>query len=151
MMRHDYNDLLMNDAMNSTNEISRLRNAIIFMAILICIPFLLKLLYALPLKDSYLWYCGIFASFYILGNLIIRPFVFRNNAFLPRLFYSLALGTAFMPIIYTIFRILHLPILIFYFVIGLSLVWIVLSLKDFKIAANYDISLKDVISFGILI
>lgn len=130
-----------------TIEENRMTGPIIFFVMLFCPLCLLTPMYSLPVKDSLLWGCGVFLLFYVPGNLLIRQYVFRNNHFLHRLFYSLALGMAVMPVIYTLFRKLQVPNAFFFFMIGASLAWLVLLKKDIRPMRDCVISKYDAVAF----
>lgn len=112
--------------------ITGLKVVLVPIAIFICLAFSLKLLYSIPLKDSFLWYVGIFLYFYIPGSLLLRFIGFKKDEYFISLFHSIALGAALMPLIYMILRRISHPELLYPFIIIMLLVWLTLTASDSK-------------------
>lgn len=132
--------------------IKGLKVVLILIAIFICIALLLNLLYSLPLKDSFLWYAGIFFCFYIPGNLLVRYIGFDKDEYFVNFFHSTALGTALVPLVYTIMRRLSHPEFLYVFVIVMFLFWFILNIHKFKDKkGDVYTSPKDLLSTLVLI
>ncbi len=112
--------------------IKGLKVVLILPIIFICIAFLLNLLYSLPIKDSLLWYAGVFLCFYIPGNLLVRYIGFNKDEYFINFFHSIAIGAALMPLVYTILRRASLPELMYLFGIVMFLLWFIIAIMDFK-------------------
>jgi hypothetical protein len=127
------------------STINGLKVILISLVIFFCLAFLLKLLYSLSIKDSLLWYVGIFFSFYIPGSLLLRSLQLNNNEYFINLFHSLALGAALMPLVYSTLRWISLPELGYALGIGMFLVWSLLFKRDIrKRKINIYTSLADI-------
>jgi len=121
-------------------------------AIFLCLAFLLKILYSLPIRDSFLWYAGVFFCFYIPGNLLVRYIGFNKDEYFVNFFHSVALGAALMPLFYTIMRWLSRPELLYVFIIFMFLFWFIPNIREFKEKkGNIYTSPKDLISILVLI
>lgn len=116
------------------------------------LAFFLKLFYLVPIKDSLLWYVGVFFCFYIPGNLLVRFSDENNEEFFIGLFHSLALGTALTPLFYIILRKISHPELAYLFGIVIFLVWLLLNIRDFKQGRiSVRTSFLDICSFLMII
>jgi hypothetical protein len=91
-----------------------------------------KILYSIPVRDSFLWFLGVFFYFFIPGNLLLRVLDFNKEEAFLRLFHSVALGTAFTPIFYMILRRLSLPEMVIPVTFAAFLLWLFHFYKDFK-------------------
>lgn len=119
----------------------------IFLVIFLLLAFYLKLLYSLSLRDSLLWYTGIFFSFYIPGNLLLRLLRFYNGEFLTRFFHSISLGTAFTPFLYIFLA--KQPYTKVTYLLGLAIfsIWLVFFVNDYRKGKNkIYTSYKDILS-----
>ena len=105
----------------------RIRPVFVLSFIAFCIALFLNIFYQLPIKESLLWYIGIFIYFYIPGSLIIRYLDFNEDEYLIRFFHAVALGAALMPIVYMFFRRISSPELIYPFGITAFIFWSVLN------------------------
>lgn len=112
--------------------ITGLKVVLIPIAIFLCVAFFLRLLYSLPLKDSFLWYVGVFFCFYIPGSLLLRCVTFNRDEYFITLFHSVALGAALIPLVYIILRKLSHPELAYPLGFAMLLIWLILTIKDFK-------------------
>lgn len=112
--------------------VTGLKVVLVPIAIFICLAFSLKLLYSIPLRDSFLWYVGIFLYFYIPGNLLLRLIGFKKDEYFINIFHSIALGAALIPLIYMILRRISHPELLYPLIIIMPLVWICLTASDYK-------------------
>lgn len=118
---------------------------LITIAILFCLVFFLKLLYSLPIKDSLLWYLGIFLSFYVPGNLLLRGLKSDSDEHFITSFHSIALGAALMPLVYSASRWISLPEIGYALGIGMFLIWAFLVIRDLiKKKINIYTSLADI-------
>ena len=132
--------------------IKGLKVVLILPPIFLCLAFLLKILYSLPLRDSFLWYAGVFFCFYIPGNLLVRCTGFNKDEYFVNFFHSTALGAALIPLAYIIFRRLSHPEMLYPFGIAIFLVWLILTLKDLK-NSKIDVytTYQDILSVTVLI
>ncbi len=105
---------------------------ILFVALLFLLALLMKALYSLPLEDSFLWYAGVFVYFYIPGSLLLRWLHPDGDEYFRRLFLSLGLGTALMPILYTILRRISVPELLYPSGFGFLILWSILTIGDIR-------------------
>jgi hypothetical protein len=105
---------------------------LISLVLFLCLAFFLKLLYSLPLKDSLLWYVGLFYCFYIPGSLLLRYLSINKDEFFINLFHSIALGAALVPLVYLFLRRMSHPELIYPFGFAMLLIWLFLTVGDFK-------------------
>ena len=112
--------------------ITGVKVVLILPIIFICIAFLLNLLYSLPIKDSLLWYVGVFLCFYIPGSLLLRYLDFNKDEYFIKIFHSIALGAALMPLVYMVLRKISHPEIIFILGIAMFLVWGIFTVKDLK-------------------
>lgn len=125
---------------------------LISLVIFSCLTILMKLLYSLSFKDSLLWYVGVFVYFYIPGSLLLRWLSFNRDEYFIRLFHSIALGTALIPLFYTILRRISLGELLYPFGIGIFLLWLVLTVRDFKRGnVTFNTSYQDILPVFILV
>ena len=132
--------------------IKGLKVVLILPIIFICIAFLLNLLYSLPIKDSLLWYVGVFLCFYIPGSLLLRYLDFNKDEYFINFFHSIALGAALIPLVYIIFRRLSHPEMVYPFGIAIFLAWLILTVRDFKRGQiSVDTSFLDIQSALVLI
>lgn len=120
------------ERMEDKNTIRGLKVVLILAALFTGIALLFHLLYSLPFKDSFLWYLGVFFCFYIPGNLLLSSLDFNKDEYFVNFFHSIALGTALIPLIYTIIRRISRPELIYIFVTITFLIWLICFLRDFK-------------------
>ncbi len=140
------------ERMEDKNTIRGLKVVLILAALFTGIALLFHLLYSLPLRDSFLWYFGVFFCFYIPGNLLLRSLDFNKGEYFVNFFHSIALGTALIPLVYSILRRLSHPELLYIFGIVMFLVWIIFTVKDFKEKKiNIYTSYQDIISASVLI
>ncbi len=102
------------------------------LALILCLAGFLWIFYSLPVKDSLLWFAGVFLYFFIPGSLLLRYPDFSRNEWAARLFHSVALGAALMPLLYGLLRRLSLPELIYPLGAGMFLVWSALMARDIK-------------------
>ena len=112
--------------------IKGLKVVLISLAIFFYIAFVLNMSYFLPIKDSLLWFAGIFIYFYIPGNLLLRYLDFNKDEYFINFFHSIALGAALIPLVYIIFRRLSHPEMVYPFGIAIFLAWLILTVRDFK-------------------
>jgi hypothetical protein len=132
--------------------IAGLKVVLISIAIFLYLAFVLKLLYWLPIRDSLLCFVGFFLYFYIPGNLLLRCLNFNKDEYFVSLFHSIALGAALMPLVYIIFRRLSHPEVVYPFGVAIFLVWLILTLRDFKNGRiNVYTTYKDILSVTVLI
>lgn len=68
-----------NETNGHKNTIRGLKVVLLSAALFTGIALVLFLLYSLPLKDSLLWYLGVFVYFYIPGSLLLRMMKFNNE------------------------------------------------------------------------
>lgn len=134
------------------DEIKGLKVVLISIAIFLYLAFVLSLFYWLPLKDSLLWFAGIFIYFYIPGSLLLRYLNFNEDEYFVSLFHSIALGTALTPLAYIIFRRLSHPEMVYPFGVVIFLLWLILTVRDFKNGRiNIYTTYKDILSVTVLI
>jgi len=121
-------------------------------AIFVCVAFLLNLSYSLPIKDSLLFYAGVFLFFFIPGSLLLRWLSPNKDEYFTSLFLSVALGAALMPLLYIVIRRLSHPELLHIFIILIFLLWFILKIRDLK-EKKGDVytSPKDILSALVLI
>ena len=100
--------------------------------LLIIIAGVLRVLYALPLSGSFLWYAGVLFSFYTSGFCIVRLTRSRSGEFFLDAIHASALGVALLPVAYSLFRRIGHPELIFFFCAVSSLIWFVLVTGDYR-------------------
>jgi len=105
---------------------------LITLSLILLITFFFKTLYTIPVRDSLLWFFGVFFCFFIPGSLLLRFLGFNKEEAFLRLFHSIALGTAFAPIFYMILRRLSLPEMVLPVALAAFLLWLFLFYKDFK-------------------
>ncbi len=105
---------------------------LIQVSLLFSLALLMKALYSLPLEDSFLWYAGVFVYFYIPGSLLLRWLHPDGDEYFRRLFLSLGLGTALMPILYTILRRISVPELLYPSGFGFLILWSILTIGDIR-------------------
>ena len=106
--------------------------SLISLSLILLITFLFKTIYAIPVRDSLLWFLGVFFCFFIPGSLLLRFLDFNKEEAFLRLFHSIALGTAFAPIFYMILRRISLPEMVLPVAFAAFLLWLFLFYKDFK-------------------
>lgn len=109
-----------------------IRVMLVSLVLFFCIAFFLNLLYSLPLRDSILWYVTVFVYLYIPGCLLLRCLGFNKEEFFVTLFHSLALGSAFTPLVYIVLRRISLSDMLYPFGLGMSLIWLYFVIRDFK-------------------
>lgn len=106
--------------------------SLISLFLLLFITFIFKTIYAIPVRDSLLWFLGVFFCFFIPGSLLLRFLDFEKEDAFLRFFHSIALGTAFAPIFYMILRRLSIPEMVLPVALAAVLLWVFLFYKDFK-------------------
>lgn len=118
--------------MNNTpnrNALSGMSSVLLTLAGVAVTAILLRLLYALPLTNSFLWFAGIFVYYVIPGNLMLRFLGFRTNDCCTHLVHATALGASIIPLMYSLCRLVALPWLVSVFAVALVPVWLVISLR----------------------
>ncbi len=90
----------------------------------------LKAVYMLPLASSLVWFVGVFICFYAPGNLLLGLLKWKEQEYLGTIAHSIALGVALVPVVYTFFRILSLPWLLYIFIGGLLIIWSIITIRD---------------------
>ncbi len=101
-------------------------------SLLFCLALFFKLMYSIPIRDSFLWFLGVFFYFFIPGSLLLRFLDFNKEEAFLRLFHSIALGTAFTPLFYMVLRRLSVPEMVLPVAFAAFLLWLFLLYKDFK-------------------
>jgi len=109
-----------------------LPSAIPLSLVFLLIAILLSLIYSLPLKDTLVWYAGVFLYLFIPGNLLLRCVSSGEREYLSNFFHSLALGTALMPLIYSVLRRFQHPEHMYLLGVTLTVIWLMASIRDFK-------------------
>jgi hypothetical protein len=132
--------------------ITGINGILIFFILSVCPAIFFKLVYTLPLRDSFLWYAGSFFSFYIPGNLVLRYVSLNKDEYFMTVFHSLALGVAVMPLVYAALRRISHPELLYPMGIILFLIWLIVSVRDLK-SGKFTISTSftDIMSALVLI
>lgn len=108
---------------------------LIFPLILIFLTLILNLIYSLPFEVSLLFYVGVFFCFYVPGSLLLRCLSFNKDGYFINFFHSLALGAAFAPAGYAIYRRLAYYDYGLIYICGIILfsVWFIFTIRDLKI------------------
>jgi hypothetical protein len=117
-----------------------------------CLALIFKLLYSLPLKETFLWYFGIFFCFYIPGSLIMRWLHLNRDFFFLHLILSISFGVALVPLVYTALRRISHPELLYPFGGILVSLWLILLLRDIRRKKVYlEATFPDLIAVVLLI
>ena len=132
--------------------IKGLRVVLIVPAIFGYLAVLLKIFYALPLIDSFIWYFGVFLYFYVPGNLLLRFLNSNCGEYIGNFFHSLALGTAMLPLMYVVLRRLQCPWFLHIPVVIMFLLWVVQRTRDFKSPREpVNTSYGEILAFVVLL
>ncbi len=130
--------------------ISREKAMFIVFLILGLIAAFFRTAYMLPLSDSFVWFVGVFICFYVPGNLLQRLLKWKEQEYFAALAHSIALGVALVPVVYTIFRILALPWLLYLFLGGLLFIWTIIMIRDWPRREKPQTNLNDLLAIFVL-
>lgn len=130
--------------------ISREKAMFAFFVTLGLIAAFLRAVYKLPLSSSLAWFVGVFVCFYLPGKLLQRLLKCKEQEYFVSLAHAIALGVALVPVVYTIFRIFSLPWLLYPFFGGLSIIWIIMMIRDWPRREEPQTDLHDLLVILIL-
>ncbi len=110
----------------------------------------LRAAYMLPLSSSLIWIVGVFVCFYVPGSLLQRLLKWREQEYFASIVHSTALGVALIPVVYTIFRILSLPWLLYLFFGGLLIIWSIIMIRNWPRGEKNQTDLTDLLVIFVL-
>lgn len=130
--------------------ISREKALLVLFVTLGLVAVFLRAVYMLPLVSTLVWFVGVFVCFYVPGNLLQGLLKWREQEYFASIVHSTALGVALIPVVYTVFRILSLPWLLYVFFGGLLIIWSIIMIRDRPRREKPQTNLNELLAIFIL-